>query len=263
MSAVQASSSSDPYSSQISALEQAAGNNPQYDQELQQWQQQIDGAGGGSSGGSESDGGENPGGESGSGTPAASKPVAPAVASSTNTAPPASVPSSSSSSSSSSSGSGASADSSDPTTAIADNLRSQFGLNNTQIAGVLGNLQQESGLTPDINQGGVTGAPSSDNADDNENGYGLCQWGGARKEAEEAYAKQNNEDPGSMQANLGYMDQELKGSYSDTITALKSSTTTDGAALAWDTDYEQASAPNMSARDQYADNFAQKLGSSS
>jgi hypothetical protein len=149
-----------------------------------------------------------------------------------------------------------------PAQAIADNLRTTFGLNNTQIAGVLGNLQQESGLAPNVNQGGATGEPSSDNADDNQNGWGLAQWGGARKTGEIAYAQQNGLDPGSMQANLGFMDQELKGSYGDTITDLKQSSTAEGAALVWDQDYEKATAPNMTARNQYADQFVQELGTS-
>ncbi|PLZ01501.1 hypothetical protein CY652_15410 [Burkholderia sp. WAC0059] len=123
------------------------------------------------------------------------------------------------------------------------------------MAGVLGNLQQESGLQGDVNQGGATGAPSSDDADDNENGWGLAQWGGARKEGEIQYADENNESPGSLQANLGYMDQELEGPYSQTITALKGTSSPDQAAQVWDEDYEQATDPQMSNRDQYAQQF--------
>lgn len=146
--------------------------------------------------------------------------------------------------------------SSDPAKAIAQNLEQTFGLNATQAAGVLGNLQQESGLQGDINQGGAKGAPSSNFADDNGNGWGLAQWGGARKQGEISYAKQHGLDPGSLQANIGFMDQELKTDYSKTITDIKGATSTDQAALIWDKDYEQATDPEMSNRDQYAQQFA-------
>ncbi|WP_176045413.1 phage tail tip lysozyme [Burkholderia sp. BCC1644] len=139
--------------------------------------------------------------------------------------------------------------------AIADDLRSRYGLNDTQIAGVLGNLQQESGLKPNVNQGGAEGAPSGNFADDNGNGWGLAQWGGARKQGEIAYAQQHNLDPGSLDANIGYMNQELDGPYSKTISDLKNTTNVSQAAQVWDTDYEQATDPQMDNRLQYAQNF--------
>ncbi|RQS36235.1 hypothetical protein DIE03_03535 [Burkholderia sp. Bp8992] len=139
--------------------------------------------------------------------------------------------------------------------AIADDLRSRYGLNDTQIAGVLGNLQQESGLKPNVNQGGAEGAPSGNFADDNANGWGLAQWGGARKQGEIAYAQQHNLDPGSLDANIGYMNQELDGPYSKTISDLKNTTNVSQAAQVWDTDYEQATDPQMDNRLQYAQNF--------
>ncbi|MBR8218584.1 hypothetical protein KDW84_25530 [Burkholderia vietnamiensis] len=139
--------------------------------------------------------------------------------------------------------------------AIADDLRSRYGLNDTQIAGVLGNLQQESGLKPNVNQGGAEGAPSGNFADDNANGWGLAQWGGARKQGEIAYARQHNLDPGSLDANIGYMNQELDGPYSKTISDLKNTTNVSQAAQVWDTDYEQATDPQMDNRLQYAQNF--------
>ncbi|MBS1058220.1 phage tail tip lysozyme [Gluconobacter kondonii] len=142
--------------------------------------------------------------------------------------------------------------------AITDNLRSKFGLNNQQIAGVLGNLQQESGLSPDINQGGTKGNPSSNMADDNANGWGLAQWGGSRKQGELDYAQQHSLSPGSLQANLGFMDQELEGPYSKTISDIKGTSNIQDAAKIWDQDYEQASDPEMSSRDQYAANFLQQ-----
>jgi hypothetical protein len=141
---------------------------------------------------------------------------------------------------------------------IAQDLKSRYGLNNAQIAGVLGNLQQESGLQGNINQGGAAGGPSGNFADDNANGWGLAQWGGARKQGEIDYAKQHNLDPGSLEANIGYMNQELDTTYSKTISDIKNTSTPEDAALVWDKDYEQASDPQMQNRDQYAEQFMAK-----
>jgi hypothetical protein len=148
--------------------------------------------------------------------------------------------------------------SSDPATAIANDLEQRYGLTRTQVAGVLGNLQQESGLQSNVNQGGAMGAPSDNFADNNRNGWGLAQWGGSRKQGEVNYAKDRGLDPGSLQANIGFMNQELDGPYSKTITDLKQTNNANDAARVWDEDYEQASNPQMGSRDQYAENFLQK-----
>ncbi|WP_027793947.1 phage tail tip lysozyme [Paraburkholderia acidipaludis] len=138
---------------------------------------------------------------------------------------------------------------------LTQDLESRYGLNSTQVAGVLGNLQQESGLQTDINQGGATGGPSSNFADNNENGWGVAQWGGQRKAAEISYAQQNGVNSGSEQAQIGFINQELDTDYSNTVTDLKGATTTGQAAQIWDQDYEQASDPQMGNRDQYAQQF--------
>ncbi|WP_241025432.1 phage tail tip lysozyme [Burkholderia sp. Ac-20384] len=153
---------------------------------------------------------------------------------------------------------GPSVSSSDPATAIAQNLKDNFGLTPSQIAGVLGNLQQESGLQGNINQGGETGSPSNNSADDNAHGWGLAQWGDTRKDGEIAYANQHGLDPGSLSANLGFMDHELRTTYSQTVTDLKATSSPNEAALVWDKDYEQATAPNMDQRYKYAQDFASK-----
>lgn len=139
--------------------------------------------------------------------------------------------------------------------AIAQDLKSRYGLTDAQVAGVLGNLQQESGLKGNVNQGGATGAPSGNFADDNANGWGLAQWGGTRKQGEINYAKEHGLDPGSLEANIGFMNQELDTTYSKTITDIKQTTTADQAALVWDKDYEQATDPQMENRNKYAEQF--------
>jgi hypothetical protein len=145
--------------------------------------------------------------------------------------------------------------STDPSKAIANDLEQRYGLTATQVAGVLGNLQQESGLESNVNQGGKNGAPSTNFADDNGHGWGVAQWGGSRKEGEIEYANEHNLDPGSLQANIGFMNQELDGPYSKTITDLKKTNNVTSAATVWDEDYEEATDPQMGNRVKYAENF--------
>ena len=137
--------------------------------------------------------------------------------------------------------------------AVAKDLRDRYGLNATQIAGVLGNMQQESGLLPNVNQGGEQGAPQGGFG--GGQAYGLAQWDGSRKQAEIDYAHQHGLDPGSLEANIGYMNQELDGEYSQTITDLKNTNTVEGATAAWEKDFEQAGVPEMGQRLEYAQSF--------
>ncbi len=80
----------------------------------------------------------------------------------------------------------------------------------------------------------------------------MAQEGGSRKTGEEAYAAQNGEAAGSMSAQLGFIDQELNTTYHQTVTDMQSATSLDQATQDWDTDFEQASDPQMGSRDQYA-----------
>ena len=67
------------------------------------------------------------------------------------------------------------------------------GWTDTAIAGVLGNFQQESGLTADMHQkGGGTG-------------YGLGQWTGDRRYALEAYAESTGQDVTQIMTQLNYL----------------------------------------------------------
>ena len=137
--------------------------------------------------------------------------------------------------------------------AVASDLEQRYGLTPTQAAGVLGNMQQESSMECNVNQGGRTGEPNRDCS--GGAGYGLAQWDGSRKQGEIDYAKEHGLDPGSLQANIGFMNQELDGPYSKTIRDIKQTSTTDQAARVWEQDYEQAGIPDMGNRDQYANDF--------
>jgi hypothetical protein len=69
-----------------------------------------------------------------------------------------------------------------------------------QAAAVVGNLAQESGVRPD----GVIG--------DNGTAFGVAQWRGDRFANLQRFAQQNGQDWRSLDAQLGFLDHELRGS---------------------------------------------------
>jgi hypothetical protein len=129
------------------------------------------------------------------------------------------------------------------------NLMHDFNLTKPQAQGIVANLWHESGgMNSGINQGGKIGAPSGNMADDNANGYGIAQWGGSRKEGLIAYAKANGLDPSSQAANYGYLKQELQTTESGAISAVKNTSTAQGATEAFCNTFEQPSDPEMASR---------------
>ena len=138
--------------------------------------------------------------------------------------------------------------------AYVSNLQRDFGLTKDQAAGIVANLWHESGgMNSGINQGGKIGAPSSNMADDNANGYGIAQWGGTRKQGLLDYARQHNLDPSSEAANYGYLKQELQTSQAGAIAAVKGANSAQAATQAFCNAFEQPSDPQMASRLGYLD----------
>lgn len=134
-----------------------------------------------------------------------------------------------------------------------DNLKKDFGLNDAQAAGIVGNLWHESGgMNSGITQGGGIGRPNGNMADDNGNGYGIAQWGGVRKQGLIDFAKANKLDPSSQAANYGYLKQELQGEYKGAIDAVKGTNDVAGATAAFCNSFEKPSDPQMASRLEYA-----------
>lgn len=134
-----------------------------------------------------------------------------------------------------------------------DNLKKDFGLNDAQAAGIVGNLWHESGgMNSGITQGGGIGGPNGNMADDNGNGYGIAQWGGVRKQGLIDYARANHLDPSSQAANYGYLKQELQGDYKGAIDAVKGTNDVAGATAAFCNSFEKPSDPQMASRLEYA-----------
>ncbi|CAG9233608.1 Phage_lysozyme2 domain-containing protein [Paraburkholderia sabiae] len=133
--------------------------------------------------------------------------------------------------------------------AYVSNLQKDFGLTKDQAAGIVANLWHESGgMNSGINQGGKIGAPGSNMADDNANGYGIAQWGGTRKQGLIDYARQHNLDPSSEAANYGYLKQELQTSQAGAIAAVKGTNSAQAATQAFCNAFEQPSDPQMASR---------------
>ncbi|MEM5367464.1 phage tail tip lysozyme [Paraburkholderia azotifigens] len=133
--------------------------------------------------------------------------------------------------------------------AYVSNLQKDFGLTKDQAAGIVANLWHESGgMNSGINQGGKIGAPGSNMADDNANGYGIAQWGGTRKQGLIDYARQHNLDPSSEAANYGYLKRELQTSQAGAIDAVKKTNSAQAATQAFCNAFEQPSDPQMASR---------------
>lgn len=102
------------------------------------------------------------------------------------------------------------------------------GLPDYQIAGILGNMQIESGFD--------TGAVNS-----GEGAVGLVQWEGGRDDAMRNWAFQHNLVPADLQAQLGFIWHELNTSESGAFHAFRQTTNAADAAAVWDAQYERSS----------------------
>lgn len=110
-------------------------------------------------------------------------------------------------------------------TQIYDYLRGQ-GLNASAASGVMGNLEVESGFKPNITNG--IGA------------FGLAQWLGSRKTALINYANSRGLSPSSLQAQLGYLWQEISsGSEGVTPASLNAAGSPQAAAALFSNKFER------------------------
>ncbi|CAG9214978.1 phage tail tip lysozyme [Burkholderia gladioli] len=135
----------------------------------------------------------------------------------------------------------------------------QGGFNDTAIAGILGNTQQESNFKADVNQGGLGGGPSANNADDNQHGFGLEQWGGDRKVALEQFAEQQgNKSASDPTVQAQFILKEV-AERPGLMQQMNNAGSAGNAATIWCQQYEQATDPEMQNRVNYANAFAQKL----
>ena len=83
---------------------------------------------------------------------------------------------------------------------IAEYLRKGLGLNDAALAGVLANLQGESGFNPH-------------KIGDSGDAYGLCQWQGARLNQMVEYCEEHDYNPVSLEGQLNFLIHDLKNNY--------------------------------------------------
>lgn len=100
------------------------------------------------------------------------------------------------------------------------------GLQPFQAAGLMGNMQAESGLNPKRVQGTPTPAGDQDNITvDGHTGYGLVQWTSrGRQQGLADLAANNNTISGDLGTQLQYIMQELEGPYKSDYDKLLAST---------------------------------------
>ena len=76
-------------------------------------------------------------------------------------------------------------------------LTSKYGYNKAAACGILANIRYESNFISDIG----------------DYYYGLCQWGGSRKDNLYSFCQNNGLDATSIEGQLAYLDYELSNSY--------------------------------------------------
>ena len=114
------------------------------------------------------------------------------------------------------------------------------GLTAAQAAGVVGNLDQESGMNPGAVQ---SGGP----------GRGIAQWSvGGRWDSLVAYANAAGRSPWSLQLQLDYVWHELVSYSSFGLAELRAATTIEGATIVFQNKFERCGVCHQSTRIAYA-----------
>ena len=138
---------------------------------------------------------------------------------------------------------------------VARHLRDNLKLSDAQIAGVLGNLSQESGFNSRVNEGGAVGAPKG------VGGFGLAQWTGGRQTNLVNFAKQRKMDPGDPYLQAQFLTAELQGPEKRALASLQGAVSPEQSALVFRRDFERAGVPKDENRFKAARTALGQLGS--
>jgi hypothetical protein len=141
-----------------------------------------------------------------------------------------------------------------PNAALVAKQLKAAGLSKAQIAGVLGNLQLESGFNPRVNEGGQVGAPLG------RGGYGFAQWTGGRQTNLVNFAKGRKMDPGDPNLQAQFLIHELQGPEKRAFESLKGAVSPEESARRFLTDFERAGIPKTKQRQEAARQLYGKLG---
>lgn len=117
---------------------------------------------------------------------------------------------------------------------IARTLIQALGITPAQAAGIVGNLQRESGLNPRINEGGFVGLPLG------VGGYGLAQWTGSRQQNLRRFAGYDDSKAGDLTTQVKFLISELLGPESRALAELRKAVSPEQAAVVFDKYYERS-----------------------
>jgi hypothetical protein len=143
------------------------------------------------------------------------------------------------------------------------------GYSETAAAGIMGNLQQESGLLSNNVQNNMgysdeeyvaaikNGTISREDFINDGRGFGIAQWTYSTRKAA-LYDTLGAENIDSLSGQLDFMDSEIGSSLKS---SLNSSSSASSAATIFEQTYEKAGTPNMSARTSNANNFYSQYSS--
>lgn len=120
------------------------------------------------------------------------------------------------------------------------------GLTAPQIAGIMGNLQVESGFNPQAYNAG-------------EGAIGIAQWELGRRQALQAYAAAHGGKETDLNIQLNYLWTELTQSYGSAYLQLRGATTAEQAATIWDSQYEGSAGTTRGQRISAAQSWLSKI----
>jgi len=130
--------------------------------------------------------------------------------------------------------------------AIRDRLATDLDIPPEAAAGIVGNLQAESGLGEQMQERNPTSG---------RGGFGWAQWTGPRRVAFEAYAKEHGLDPRSDEANYGFLRKELQSpEYQAMLQRMRQNK--GQSATIFEREFERPAVSNAPTRERYARQYA-------
>ena len=132
---------------------------------------------------------------------------------------------------------------------LMSDLMRDFDLTPAQAAGMVGNLDHESGGFASLQEIDPT-------VEGSRGGYGYAQWTGPRRRAFESWATENGLDPTSYEANYGFLKHELTATPEGAvIDKLRGTSSPDEAARVFSETFLRPGIPHMDSRVARAGNY--------
>lgn len=132
---------------------------------------------------------------------------------------------------------------------LMNDLQRDFGLQNHQAAGIIGNFQVETGNFNHQQEIRPT-------VEGSRGGYGMAQWTGPRRRQLEAFAVQRGLDVSSYEAQYGFLSHELNTEYRGVVRDLQNAGSVEESTRIFMEDFERPGVPHWDQRLAYAQNAA-------